>query len=169
LGSYPYGHRAYPRCPHSQLLRRRRIRSLAGCRGLSAPKHPISISTTPSTWAEIYLRVVSRGTSYFQFRLAFHPYTQVIQAICTSALVRTSTLLSKGFILPTHRSTGFGYRFNDFREHTASLTPYRAADIRFPCGFAIESLNLAIEQNSLARFSKRTTRHCSTSHDASSL
>ena len=145
MGSYPDGHRDYPRCPHSQLLRRRRIRSLAGCRGLSAPKHPISISTTPSISAEIYLRVVSRGTSYFQFRLAFHPYTQVIRAICTSAPVRTSTLLSKGFILLRYRSTGFGYRFNDYREHTSSLTPYRAANIRFPYGFAIELLNLANE------------------------
>lgn len=102
-------------------------------------------STPSSTSPKTYLRVVSGGTSYFQSRLAFHPYAQVIRAICTSAPVRTSTLLSKGFILPTYRSTGFGYRFIDYREHTSFLTPYRVANIRFPYGFAIELLNLANE------------------------
>jgi hypothetical protein len=122
-----------------------------------------------STSAEVYLRVVSGGTSYFQSRLAFHPYAQVIRAICTSAPVRSSTPLSRGFNLPTHRSTGFGYPTNDFRELTTSLASCEVADIRFPFGYASLMLNLAIDRNSLARFSKRTIKRCSTPYGASSL
>ena len=103
------------------------------CRGLSPPKHPISISTAPSASAEVYLRVVSGGTSYFRSRLAFHPYTQVIGKICTSLPVRASTLLSKGFTLPTHRSTGFGYPTNDLsRAHDAPRLTRRLRAFGFP-------------------------------------
>ena len=37
-----------------------------------------------------------------------------------------------------------------------ALTPYRVAAIQFPYGYVIKLLNLAIGQNSLARYSKRT-------------
>jgi hypothetical protein len=47
-------------------------------------------------------------------------------------------------------------------EHTPPLAPCGVAGSRFPYGCAIESLNLAIDHNSLARFSKRIIRHCST-------
>ena len=86
----------------------------------------------------------------------FHPYAQVIRTICTSEPVRSSTFLSEGFNLPTHRSTGFGSPANDLRR--AHLAP-RA--IRH-CGHSLSlwlrccHLNLAIDRNSLARFSKRT-------------
>ncbi len=42
------------------------------------------------------------------------------------------------------------------REHTTPLASEEVAGIRFPYGYAIRSLNLAIDQNSLARYSKRT-------------
>lgn len=91
------------------------------CRPVSRPKHLISRSTPRSISTEVLLRQVSRGTSYSQFRLAFHPYTQVIRRICTSLPVRSSTPLSRGFNLPTHRSTGFGYPSSDSRR--AHLAP----------------------------------------------
>ena len=69
-----------------------------------------------------------RGTSYYRSRLAFHPYTQVIQTICTSVLVRSSTQFSPGFNLPTHRSTGFGYPTNDSRR--AHLVPHHTKWLR---------------------------------------
>ena len=80
-----------------------------------APKISNQCSTLPSASAEAYLRVVSEGTSYFRSRLVFCPYAQVIGGICSSPPVRASTSLSRGFALPTHRSTGFGYPANDYR------------------------------------------------------
>ena len=98
---------------------------MTGRRGISPPKRSIRSSTPPSASPEVYLRVVSGGTSYSQSRLAFYPYTQVIGAICTSAPVRSSTPLSGGFNLPRRRSTGFGYPTDD---------SWRAHHAPHPCG-----------------------------------
>lgn len=87
-------------------------------------------STAPSVSAEVYLRVVSRGTSYSRPRLAFHPYAQVIQKICTSLLVRSSTSLWGGFNLPAHRSTGFGSPTNDSTR--AHVAPRKLRAVGFP-------------------------------------
>ena len=122
-----------------------------------SPKPHNPCSTTQYISIEVYLRVVSRGTSYCRSRLAFHPYAQIIQAICTSALVRSSTSLWGGFNLSRHRSTGFGYPTNDSKR-AHSVPRNKTADNRFPYGFGDDPLNLAIDQNSLARYSKRTTR-----------
>ena len=62
----------------------------------------------------VYLRVVSRGTCYCPSRLDFHPYTQLVRAICRSATVRSSTQLSPGFNLARNRSTGFRSPTIDF-------------------------------------------------------
>src|SRR5208282_6209714 len=45
-------------------------------------------------------------------------------------------------------------------EHTPSLTPCGVADCRFPCGCGRAGLSLAIDRNSLARYSKRTHGSC---------
>lgn len=93
--------------------------------------------------------------------MAFHHYAQIIRKICTSLPVRSSTLLSKGFNLSRHRSTGFGFPTNDSRR--AHLVPH----ILRCCGHLVSlrlrsfELSLAIDQNSLARYSKRTIRHWS--------
>ena len=111
-------------------------------------------STACPVSAEVCLRAVSRGTSYYRSRLVFRPYTQVIQTICTSVLVRASTLLPKGFTLPRHRSTGFGYPTIDSRR--AHLAP------RLRCGLSVSLrlrtcvLNLANNRNSTDQFSNRT-------------
>ena len=127
------------------------------------PKSHNPCSTTQSISIEVYLRVVSRGTSYCRSRLAFHPYAQVIQAICTSAMVRPSTSLWGGFSLLRHRSTGFGYPTNDSkRAHSAPRKLKFTANCRFPYGFGDDLLNLAISRNSLARFSKRTIKRWAT-------
>ena len=90
-------------------------------RVLSNPVYRISRSTPLSFSTEVYLRVVSGGTSHSQSRLAFHPYAQVIRTICTSEPVQSSTCLSTSFNLPTHRSIGFGYPSNDLGERTLTL------------------------------------------------
>ena len=41
-------------------------------------------------------------------RLVFRPYTQFLQSICTSELLRTSTRVSSGFVLTRHSSPSFG-------------------------------------------------------------
>jgi hypothetical protein len=131
--AFPYGPQAYPRGPHSQRLQRSQVRSLTRGRPVSRPKSLISRSTPRPISAEIYLRVVSGGTSYSQFRLAFHPYAQIIRKICTSLPVRSSTLLSKGFNLFRHRSTGFGYPSNDSRRaHLAPRALRRCGLFGFP-------------------------------------
>ena len=53
---------------------------------------------------------------------------------------------------------------------TRRPSPHKeVAGIRFPCGYVVEPLNLAIDQNSLARYSKRTIRRRSTARAASLL
>lgn len=87
--------------------------------------------------------------------MAFYPYAQVIGAICTSASVRSSTSLSGGFNLPRRRSTGFGYPTNDsWRAHHAPGP--KAAGMSLSLRLPPSGVNLAVDQNSLARFSKRT-------------
>eukprot|EP00825_Cyclidium_porcatum_P035269 TRINITY_DN369_c0_g2_i1.p1 TRINITY_DN369_c0_g2~~TRINITY_DN369_c0_g2_i1.p1 ORF type:complete len:215 (+),score=-53.73 TRINITY_DN369_c0_g2_i1:129-773(+) len=141
LDSFPYGPQAYPRGPQSQRLRRSQVRSSTKGRPVSRPKPLIGRSTPQSISAEVLLRQVSRGTSYFQFRLAFHPYTQVIGKICTSLPVRSSTPLSRGFNLPTHRSTGFGYPTSDSRRaHLAPRTLRCCVLVGFPVTPAFNAL-----------------------------
>ena len=62
------------------------------------------------------------GTCYCPSRLDFHPYTQLIRAICRSATVRSSTQLSSGFNLARHRSTGF--RSSSIDSRRAHLVPH---------------------------------------------
>jgi len=127
--------------PDSRSLRRRQVWSLTGHRRVSPPKRPISRSTPPSASSEVQLRLVSRGTSHSRPRLAFHPYAQVIRVICTSTSVRTSTPLSGGFILPRHRSTGFGYRTHDSTRAHAAPRPLRGcAHVAFASASLFERL-----------------------------
>ena len=113
LGCSLHGYRAYPMSPSTRYLRSRQVRSLISWRSLSTANLLIGRSTSPSISTEVYLRVVSGGTRYCRPRLAFNPYTQVIQTICTSVLVRSSTQFSLGFNLLRRRSTGFGSSTND--------------------------------------------------------
>lgn len=119
-------------------LRLPHVRSSTASRGLSAPKPTIGRSTARNTSSEICLRAVSAGTSYFQSRLDFHPYTQVTRAICTSAPLRSSTPLSKGFNLPRNRSAGFGYRGLDSRR--AHLPPRKLRGFGFPMATRFDRL-----------------------------
>ena len=109
----------------------------------------------------MYLRVLSRGTCYCPTRLDFHPYTQLVRAICRSATVRSSTHLSTGFNLARHRSSGF--RSSTIDSKRAHFVPHSKLlrTCRFPFGYADQPLNLANDQDSLGHFSKRTTGRCS--------
>ena len=162
LGCSPFAYGAYPSYAHSRSLKRRQVRSLAGHRGISPPKCPIGRSTPSSISSEIYLRVVSGGTSYVQFRLAFHPSTQINPVICTSTRVRSSTQVSLGFNLSTPRSTGFGSLTDDYRRAHLVPGPCGLRTCRFPCGSLVNPISLAIDPNSLARYSKRIIRRRST-------
>ena len=110
---------------------------MTGYRRISPPKHPIGRSIAPSASTEVLLRQVARGTSHPRPRLAFHPYAQVIRVICTSTSVRSSTLLSKGFDLPRHRSTGFGHRTQDSSRAHDAPRPLRGCGL---VAFAAASL-----------------------------
>ena len=108
------------------------------------PKPHNQCSTTQSFSTEVYLRVVSRGTSYCRSRLAFHPYAQIIQAICTSALVRSSTSLWGGFNLSRHRSTGFGYPTNDSKRAHSAPRNKLLRTVGFPTASEIIPLTLPL-------------------------
>ena len=90
---------------------------------------------------DVYLRVVSRGTCYCPTRLDFHPYTQLVRAICRSATVRSSTHLSTGFNLARHRSTGFRSPTNDSgRAHPVPHRLSGCGPFGFPSASEINSL-----------------------------
>lgn len=87
--------------------------------------------------------------------VAFPPSPIVINEICTSSVVRTSTRLSSRFILPRRRSQGFRHYMSD----CGLLQP----TVLIACnGFAFavapdrEILNLATHTSSPARDSRRT-------------
>lgn len=140
------------RCPH--------VWSLTASRGLSTPKPAIGRSTARTASPDVYLRVVSAGTSYCQSRLDFHPFTGLKPKICTSSRLRTSTPLSRGFILARQRSAGFGYSGRDSRR--AHLRPRCLRRVAFASAPAMIALASPRPQNSLARYSKRIARRCST-------
>lgn len=71
------------------------------------PVPPDQCSTGNAISTEHALRDASVGTSDLQSRLVFDPYPQVIQTICTSELLQTSSGLSPAFVLLRDRSTGF--------------------------------------------------------------
>src|SRR3989337_168090 len=120
LGSYPFGHQAYPGCPPPGFSGDRRFGVCQDTDGfLRLNAQTVALPHGPTS-TETQLRLVSRGTSYSRPRLAFHPYAQVNRVICTSTSVRPSTHLSVGFGRPRHRSTGFGARTHDSsRAHDA--------------------------------------------------
>ena len=91
----------------------------------------------------------------------FHPYTQLVRAICRSATVRSSTHLSTGFNLARHRSSGF--RSSTIDSKRAHFVPHSKLlrTCRFPFGYVDQPLNLANDQDSLGHFSKRKTGRCS--------
>lgn len=142
------------RCPSSRLLRRWHIRSLIGFLGLSPLRWPIGSSTAPSISAEVYLRVVSGGTSYRRFRLVYRPYTRVRRVICTSTSLRSSTLHYRASTCPGIDQPASGLTPVTPRDHTGPLVSCGLSlSLRLPC------VNLATDVNSLARFSKRITEH----------
>ena len=78
------------------------------------PWFPNQCFTLSTISGEAVLLYISKGTSYQDFRLAFHPYPILIQMICSSILVRPSTWLSPCFSLAWDRSSPFWSHPCDF-------------------------------------------------------
>jgi hypothetical protein len=94
---------------------------------------------------------------YQESRLAFDYNTKVSRMSCISITVRSSTAVSHGFNLPSHRSIPFASYPCDFgRFHTPSLA--YAADWLVSLRLRY-NLSLATEINSLASVSRLTHRH----------
>jgi len=57
--------------------------------GPKTPKTLIRSSTLTTISTEAWLRPILTGTSYHEFRLAFHPYTQVIRTnrLCIASVL----------------------------------------------------------------------------------
>lgn len=79
----------------------------AACRPKAHSRRIVDVRRSCPT-ETAFLREISEGTSNYHARLVFRPYAQVTQAICGSALLRTSTAVSSGFVLPTRRSRAIG-------------------------------------------------------------
>lgn len=120
--------------PSSRLLRRWHIRSSTGFLWLPPLREPIGSSTAPSISAEVYLRVVSGGTSYRRFRLVYRPYAQIRRVICTSTSLRSSTLHYRASTCP------------GIDQPASGLAPVTSRDLTGPlvsCGL---SLSLRLPQ-----------------------
>ena len=79
------------------------------------------------------------------------------RSVCTSSSnrYRTSTSLSRSFILPRARSSGFGSLSRDC-PHFHTMRLVTCAHIAFAAA-SLKEISLATRKNSLPRFSKRTT------------
>jgi hypothetical protein len=91
-------------------------------------------------------KCISGRTSYLRVRLAFHPYPQVIPAVCNRHGFGPPRACSARFTLPMGRSPGFGSARRDW-------SPFRT---RFPSGSGCCCLNLATPNHSSAHSTKGT-------------
>ena len=91
-------------------------------------------------------KYLSGRTSYLRVRLAFHPYPQVIPALCNGHGFGPPRACSARFTLPMGSSPGFGSTPCDW-------SPFRT---RFPSGSACRWLNLATQNHSSAHSTKGT-------------
>jgi len=77
------------------------------------------------------LRETSKGTSYQIVRWIFRPFSKVWKAICTSAILRSSTRFSSGFDLLCQSSPSFGSLakyLHEFRIHSELLKMQEGID-----------------------------------------
>jgi len=101
--------------------------------------------TTPTSTTKLYWGIFRQEQAIARLDRLFTPIRRSSKHVHV-APVRTSILLSKNFILPTNRSSGFVSNPRDWR--------------RFRLAFAAAScINLATKINSLDHFSTRTLRH----------
>ena len=91
-------------------------------------------------------KYISGRTSYLRVRLAFHPYPQVIPAVCNGHGFGPPRACSARFTLPMGRSPGFGSVPRD-------CSPFRT---RFRSGSGCRCLNLATPNHSSAHSTKGT-------------
>jgi hypothetical protein len=91
-------------------------------------------------------KCISGRTSYLRVRLAFHPYPQVIPALCNGHGFGPPRACSARFTLPMGSSPGFG----SFQRDCA---PFRT---RFPSGSGCRCLSLATPKYSSAHSTKGT-------------
>jgi hypothetical protein len=91
-------------------------------------------------------KCISGRTSYLRVRLAFHPYPQVIPALCNGHGFGPPRACSARFTLPMGSSPGFGSFLRD-------CSPFRT---RFPSGSGCRCLSLATPKYSSAHSTKGT-------------
>ena len=114
--------------------------------GGSFPPWPSNqCSTTKAAKNQAVLRYISGGTSYYQIRLAFHPLSKVTRRGCTT--FGSGLLLS---FRPASSCPGQDHLVSGIYPMTSR--PFRLAFASPSC----LTVKLAIEKNSLPRFSKRT-------------
>ena len=108
------------------------------CRSVTLPPRCCQPGAAP--------KCISGRTSYLRVRLAFHPYPQVIPAVCNRHGFGPPRACSARFTLPMGRSPGFG-------SARRNLSPFRT---RFPSGSGCRCLNLATPNHSSAHSTKGT-------------
>ncbi len=108
------------------------------CRSVTLPPWLRSARAAP--------KCISGRTSYLRVRLAFHPYPQVIPALCNGHGFGPPRACSARFTLPMGSSPGFGSFRRDW-------PPFRT---RFPSGSGGQCLSLATPKYSSAHSTKGT-------------
>lgn len=157
LGCSRLGAEAYPTAPASPHLRGRRIRSLTGGRGLSAPAPPISALPRRLPPGRPGCDPLRGEPAITGLDWSFAPSPRSWERFAPQHPFGPPRGFSPRFTLPRARSPGF---WSHGRDYGPFQTPplaggYPAAGCRFPCASGVEPLRLATAVNSPARVSRR--------------
>jgi hypothetical protein len=132
---------------------RRGIRRLVRVGKREAPS-PIQRATSAAPLrAGAAPKCISGRTSYLRVRLAFHPYPQLIRALCNAPRCGPPRACSARFGLATGSSPGFGSAGTDSGAGSPAPTPFRT---RLRSGSACPRLSLAGPSHSSAHSTKGT-------------
>ena len=151
-----------PRAPHSKLLRRLRVRSFTGCRGISPPKHPISaLPRKPSpfrlTLESFRVEPAVTGLDWpFTTKRRLEECFARQQPCGPPSLVRATSSYPR----IDRPASGFN-AVTTGPLKTLPLTPKKKMlrAYRFPYDYEVKLLSLTTTKNSLARVSRRTMQH----------
>lgn len=157
LGCSRLGAEAYPTAPASPHLRGRRIRSLTGGRGLSAPAPPISALPRRLPPGRPGCDPLRGEPAITGLDWSFAPSPRSWERFAPQHPFGPPRGFSPRFTLPRARSPGFWSHGRDYGPFQtpplAGVTP--AAGCRFPYASGVEPLRLATAVNSPARVSRR--------------
>ena len=153
---FPFRTSTLRRCPHSQYLRRPHIRSSLGGRGISSPKHPYGALQHGLSPLRLSCEIFREEPAISRLDWPFTPIPRSSERFAHQHRFGPPPEFPQASSCPGIDRRASGIPSTTPGEHTPPLA--NAAGGRFPFGFVGKLLNLAVERNSLAHFSRRTIR-----------